>query len=128
MTEIATIVSVMGDDMFFKMAQISIPSFLENNASSDLFVFTDNVDKINKLRHIPPNRLHAIDMIERFKAHRELLKRARVEEDAKTQMDRYGRIHRQLFIAPIVPVAEEFFKDKKYSHILKIDIDRKSVV
>ena len=113
MTEIATIVSVMGDDVFFKMAQISIPSFLRNNASADLFVFTDDVDRINELKNISLGRLHTIDMSEQFKLHGDLIKRARVEEDAKTQMDRYGRIHRQLFIAPIVPVAEEFFKDKK---------------
>lgn len=120
MAEIATVVSVMGDDAYFKMAQISIPSFLRNNVSADLFVFTDDV---NKLSNISSDRIYVIDMLERFKECGDLIEKARIEEDAKTQIGRYGRIHSQLYIAPLVPVAEEFFARKKYSHILKIDAD-----
>jgi len=123
MSEIATVVSVMGDDAYFKMASISIPSFLKNNTSADLFIFTDNIDRVNELRNISPNRVHVVDMFERFKGSKDLLKRARVEEDTRTQIEQCGHAHRQAFIAPLIPIAEDYFKDKKYSHILKIDVD-----
>lgn len=127
MNEIATVVSIMGDDAYFKMASMSIPSFLKNNASADLFIFTDNVDRINKLKNISPNRVHIIDMPERFKEHesviKDLTKKGMSEEDMKNHAGCFGYFHNQIFVGSLVPIAEDFFKDKKCSHILKIDVD-----
>ena len=127
MSEIATVVSIMGDEAYFKMASVSISSFLKNNASADLFIFTDNVGRVNELKNISPNRVHVVDMIEQFKKHQEtikdFIKKGCSEEDMRKHAERYGHFHRQIFITMIVPVAEDFFKDKKYTHILKIDVD-----
>jgi len=127
MSEIATIVSIMGDDVYFKMASTSIPSFLKNNASADLFIFTDNIGRANKLKDISLGRVHIIDMPERFKEYenmiKDLTKKGVSEEVMKKHAEDFGYFHNQIFVAPLVPIAEDFLKDKKYSHILKIDVD-----
>jgi len=73
MSGIATIVSIMGDDAYFKMATVSIASFLKNNVSADLFIFTDNIDRINKLKNISPDRVHIVDMLKQFKEHEDMI-------------------------------------------------------
>lgn len=127
MNEIATVVSIMGDDTYFKMASMSIASFLKNNTLADLFIFTDNVDRINKLKNISPSRVHIVDMLERFKEYesmiKDLNKKGLNEEDVKYHTECFGYFHNQIFVASLVPITEDFFKNKKYSHILKIDVD-----
>jgi hypothetical protein len=127
MSGIATIVSIMGDDAYFKMATVSIASFLKNNTSADLFIFTDNIDKVSKLKNISPDRVHIVDMLDRFKECEEMIKdlskKGCSEEEMQKHADHIGHFHRQIFVGSLVPIAEGFFKDKKYSHILKIDVD-----
>jgi len=127
MNEIATIVSVMGDDAYFKMASISLRSFLKNNVSADLFIFTDNFDRVDKLKNVSPGRVHIVDMPERFKRHKDvindLIKRGTSEEDMKIHAEGFGYFHNHLFASSLVPIAEDYLKDRKYSHILKIDVD-----
>jgi len=127
MSEIATVVSVMGDDTYFKMASVSLRSFLRNNISADLFIFTDSIGKVSKLRSFGLDRVHIIDMPERFKKHEnvinDLIKRGTSEEDMKNHNECFGYFHNQIFVSSLVPIAEDFLKDKKYSHILKIDVD-----
>ena len=48
MIEIATVMCVAGDPVFFKFASYSIPSFLRNNTSTDLHIFTDRPKEIEK--------------------------------------------------------------------------------
>lgn len=127
MIELAVVVSVMGDDTYFKMASISIPSFLNNNTSADLFIFTDNIDRINKLKNISSDRIHIVNMPERFKEHKHMIKdvirKGTSEKDMREMAVRRGYFYRQIFVTSLIPIAEDFFKDKKYSHILKIDVD-----
>lgn len=127
MSEIATIVSIMGDDIYFKMASTSISSFLKNNASTDLFIFTDNIDRVNGLKDISPNRIHVIDMPEQFKEYESMIKdlteKGVSEEVMKKHAEDFGYFHNPIFVAPLVPIAEDLLEDKKYSHILKIDVD-----
>jgi hypothetical protein len=43
---IDVVVAVCGDEAYFKMAEISIPSFLRSNPTAKLHVFTDDTSKI----------------------------------------------------------------------------------
>ena len=127
MINIATIVCVMGDEAYFKMASVSIPCFLKNNTSANLFVFTDDVDRMNKLRNTITDEFHVVDMLKLHRGHesivKDLLKKGCSEEFAKKHAERYGHFHKQIFVTSLIPIVEDFFKSKEYSHILKIDVD-----
>jgi len=127
MGEIATVVSVMGDDAYHEMASISLPSFLKNNVSADLFIFTDDVGKMSKLRSFGLDRVHVIDMLERFRENKDMIedltRKGLSEEEMRKHAEFYGHFYRQIFISSLIPIAEDYLKDKKYSHILKIDVD-----
>lgn len=127
MNEIATIVSVMGDETYFKMASISLRSFLRNNISANLFIFTDDIGRMSKLKNLGLDRVHVIDMSERFRENESIIKdlteKGPSKEDMKNHNECFDYIHNPIFIAPLVPIAEDFLRNKKYSHILKVDVD-----
>lgn len=128
MNGIAVVVSVAGADSYFKFASHSIPSFLRNNISADLFVFTDNVGKIEKIGNSSGGRFHIIDLMECFGKNLELIKgleeRGLSDKDMENHTKRYGFLHHHIFISALLPLAESHLKkSKQHSHILKVDCD-----
>lgn len=128
MNEIATVVSVAGEEAYFEFAAVSIPSFLRNNRSTDLFVFTDNVEKIKRLGSLITERLYIVDLKKCFARQRDMVQRLETigvpDSEMADRTKRYGFLHHHVFVSALLPMAEYFMQDEeKYTHILKIDID-----
>lgn len=117
MIELAVIVSIAGDEIYFKFASISIPSFLRNCHSVDLFVFTDRPEEIERLGNTSNDRFNVIDLNKQFNQHDKLISQFRAK------IVPIDSLHKNIFVSPLLPIAEEFLKNKKYNHILKIDCD-----
>lgn len=126
MVKIATVMCVVGDSIYFKFASFSIPSFLRNNITTDLCVFTDKPGKINKYSHFS-DRMKVVGIKEYFDEHPEIINifktKGRTEEDMLRHKEAYGYMFRDVFPAAMPPMAEETLRDKGYTHILKIDSD-----
>lgn len=120
----AIVVSVAGEERYFEFASYFIPSFLKNNPTTDLLVFTDNAEKIRKISEEPK----IIDLEDCFTKHpdavKELEKRGRSDMDMEDRTRRYGFLHHHIFVSALLPISEWHLRDNgKYSHILKMDID-----
>ena len=121
---IATVMTVMGDQKYFDFASISIPSFLRNCPSSRLFVITDRLHEIRIYRGI-----RDFDVIEYKSLPAKLKGRLQKNifpkvKDYCREYKRPGRIMRGNHYSMIVPVAQHVIGPlKAFTHILKVDID-----
>ena len=126
MTDIVAVMCVAGDPMFFKFASYSIPSFLRNNSSTVLCVFTDRPEEIAKYRNIS-KKLGVIDLKDYFEASQGLMKRfkshGRSEEALKMRNEKYGFAYKDIYPMIMPPMAEATLRGKGYTHILKVDSD-----
>lgn len=125
--KIAVIMSVAGDPMYFRLAKKSIPSFLRNNISVDLFVFTDDVSRIQKLRNALTGRLHIVDYNRNFLRNKILIKtlldQGLPEEAFKSRTEKIGHVHKHIFVSALPTIAEKHLTNMDYDYILKIDVD-----
>lgn len=123
MNDLAVVVSVAGEERYFEFASYFIPSFLKNNPITDLFVFTDNAGEIRKISVKP----EIIDLEACFAKHpdvvKELEKRGLSDVDMEDHTGRYGFLHHHIFVSALLPIAENYLKSERYSHILKVDCD-----
>lgn len=124
MRDMAVVVSVAGERQYFEFASYFIPSFLKNNPTTDLLVFTDNVREIRKISEEP----EIIDLEECFAKHpdalKELEEKGCSDKDMEDRTRRYGFLHHHIFVSALLPISEWQLRDNgKYSHILKVDID-----
>ena len=127
--DIAVVMVVAGDEIYFKFAScFSVPSFLRNNLTTDLFIFTDNVDKMSKALIEEYDRLHIVDYTPLLEQHKDIvekLERKGWQPDLiHSFKEKHGYTHKNVLVTALNPIAESFFKeDERYSHILKIDSD-----
>jgi len=126
MSGIAVAMCVAGDPMFFKFASYSIPSFLRNNVSADLHVFTDKSEEIGKYRSLS-KRLNIIDLRGYFKKNQDLVEKfktkGRSEKVLQSRNIRYGFDFKDIYPMIMPPMAEATLRGKGYTYILKIDSD-----
>jgi len=124
MTKIATAMCVMGDSVYFKFASYSIPSFLRNNTSTDLYVITDTPERVEE-HQILSEKLFIKDMREYLDENEEMIKefesKCRNRESLQSRNKRYGYEFRDIFPVIMPLMVEDVLKGKGYSHILKID-------
>jgi hypothetical protein len=113
------VMSVCGDESYFKMAEYSISSFLDNNPDNELHVFSDRPDK---LTHIS-EKANFYDVREVEEAMDEEKKRwcKTIRERIKVQnFDNHGKMHFHETVA-LLPVYADVVGCNRY--ILKIDAD-----
>ena len=126
MINITAVMCVAGDSMFFKFASYSIPSFLRNNISTDLHVFTDSPERIEQYQGLS-GRLAIYDIRKYFDEHKELVEKfkskGRSEEILRSRIERYGFEFKEIFPVIMPLMADDMLKGKGYSHILKVDSD-----
>lgn len=126
MIEIATVMCVAGDPVFFKFASYSIPSFLRNNTSTDLHIFTDRPKEIEKYCNLS-KRLNIIDFGDYFKKNQDLVEKFKIkgrsEEKLQLRNERYGYEFRDIYPMIMPPMAETMLQGKGHTHILKVDDD-----
>ena len=126
MINIVAAMCVAGDPMFFKFASYSIPSFLRNNALTDLHVFTDRPKKIEEYQHLS-DRLTINDLREYFDENKKLVgefkKKGRTREILRTRLEDYGFNFEEVFPVMMPIMAESVLKEKGYDYILKVDSD-----
>lgn len=124
--KIAVVMSVAGDSMYFKLATKSIPSFLRNN-TADLYVFTDNMLRIEKLRNAMTGRLHIVDYNRLFWDNRRIIKKLEQEglpaEAFESRTQKIGHVHNHILVSALPPLAEKYLTEMDYDFILKIDAD-----
>ena len=128
MRDIAVVMSVAGNGAYFEFASYSIPSFLRNNKSTDLFVFTDDMSRVERIAGADTGRLCIIDILGFFKKYEELVRNLEAsgvtDEQMSDRTKRYGFLHHHIFVSALLPFAEYHLQeDERYSHILKIDCD-----
>lgn len=123
MNDIAVVVSVAGAERYFEFASYSIPSFLRNNPTTALFVFTDNADKIRRISEEP----EIVDLEECLAKYPDMVKRLKARGCSDIDMEdhtrRYGYLHHHIFISAMLPIAETHLERERYNHILKVDCD-----
>lgn len=123
---IAAVMSVAGDPMYFRLATKSIPSFLANS-SVDLYVFTDNVSRIDELRNAMTGRLHIVDYNRLFNNNMRTISKLEKEglppEAFESRTQKIGHVHKHILISALPPLAEKYLTEMDYEFILKIDVD-----
>lgn len=126
MINTVAVMCVAGDPVFFEFASYSIPSFLRNNISADLCVFTDNLEEIGKYRGLS-KRLNIIDLVDYFKKNQNFVEqfkaKGRPEKDIQARNERYGFEFKDIYPMIMPPMAEAMLRGKGYTHILKVDSD-----
>jgi len=126
MINVAAVMCVAGDPVYFKFASYSIPSFLRNNISTDLHVFTDKPEKIKECQGLS-RRIIINDIRGYFNKHKDIIekfrRKGRTEEALQSRNERYGFEFRDIFPMVMPPMADDALKGKGYSHILKVDSD-----
>lgn len=125
--KIAVVVSVAGDPMYFRLAKKSISSFLRNNMSADLFVFTNDVPRIDKLKGPLTGRLHIVDYERCFRDNRKIINSLSGGIISQEKFDIRGKetgyTHNHMKVAALPPIAEKHLTEMNYEFILKIDVD-----
>lgn len=126
MINIAAVMCVVGDPMFFRFASYSIPSFLRNNIDTDLRVFTDKPEKINRYLRLS-DRIGIVNIKDYFGNHPENIShfrnKGRDEAAEQKHKEEYGYMFRDVYPAAMPAMAEEMLRGRGYTHILKIDSD-----
>ena len=126
MIRIVAAMCVAGDSMFFRFASYSIPSFLRNNASTDLHVFTDNPERIEKYQRLS-DRLVINDLHKYFDENKELVEtfrsKGRTREILRSRRETYGFNFEDIFPVIMPLMADDTLKGKGYDYILKVDSD-----
>jgi len=127
MADIATVVSVAGENAYFKFASICIPSFLRNCTSTDLFVFTDKPERIKRIGNALTGKLHIVNLNDCISKYHNFLKKIKElslpDEYFAKRTEKYGFLHHGFFASALFPIAQHYLEDKPYSHIMSIDID-----
>jgi len=128
MKDIATVMAVAGEDAYFEFARYSIPSFLRNNKSVDLFVFTDDRPRIEQLQGLHTGRLRIVSLNGCFKMWSWMVKRLEQaglsDEEMIARTEKYGFLHHHVFVSALLPIAEYYLHGLgDYTHILKVDCD-----
>ncbi len=110
---IDVVMSVCGDEKYFEMSKISIPSFLRSNPSAKLHVFTDKPKEIE-----PSYKCEVYDFDEALKA----VDKEQLFSLSKTPKDfaNNGVTHHHLFVSALPLVAQRVCSSEL---ILKIDVD-----
>ena len=108
MINIAAVMCIAGDPMFFKFASYSIPSFLRNNTSTDLHVFTDRPEMIEKYQRLS-ERLTINNLNKYFDENKELVEKfkskGRTREILRTRLENYGFNFEEVFPV-MMPIME----------------------
>lgn len=124
--EIATVMCVAGDSMFFKYASHSIPSFLRSNPSIDFFAFTDKPERLEKHKAVS-SKFNIVDIRIYMENHRGLVqalkRKGRSEEALQSHADFYKYRFEDIYPIIMPPMAEVTLRDKGYPYILKVDSD-----
>jgi len=124
MINIVVAMCVAGDPMFFEFASHSIPSFLRNNPDTDLRIFTDKPNKVERYLSLS-NRIGIINIKSYFDNHPEdvdkFRRKGRTEEIMREHVERYGFMFDDVYPASMPAMADEALRGKGYTHILKID-------
>lgn len=126
MANIVAAMCVAGDPMFFKFASYSIPSFLRNNTSTDLHVFTDRPEKIEKYQRLSA-KLTINDINKYFDENKKLVEqfksKGRTRKILRNRLENYGFNFEDTFPVIMPIMAESVLKGKGYDYILKVDSD-----
>ena len=108
MMEIAVVMCVAGDPMFFKYASYSIPSFLRNNPSTDFFAFTDKPKKMERYKAISA-RFNIVDIRTYRENHQSLVQALRIkgrgDEALQRHADFYGYRFEDIYPIIMPPMA-----------------------
>lgn len=113
----------IGDPMYYDLAQLSAPSFLWNNPSSDLVIFTDQPERFSQLK-TDFKRVAVENYPDWLSAFKDVVDVLETKIDHGRADFKYtDHFHKHIYIAAFIPVLQRYAEQRGYHWCLKVDAD-----